>query len=832
MRRQSFTSLPAVGLLLAALLFVFAAVPALATVKASIGPYEVSLTTEPAVILVGKAQLRLTITDRSGNPVEGANVRVLTGMPGMYMGEKEVPAIPVAGKPGQYTAFANFPHAGAYQSSVTIAGPGGSAEGVLPLSTGQDTGEGAGGFPIGMAAFLILALALIAFTLYRVRKTGQRVNWSGIANRQVLGGLILLAVMVAGAVYAVNNFRRHGAMTPVEAQAMEMNTPAPPGVLPVELVPVSRESIAETVRYTGQAIPYVEQSVYPRVTGTIVWMPSYEGDRVTKGQLLARLDTSQIEPQVAERQAMADEAAQEVGVMRTEHQEALTDISRMRAEARGKENMLTGARAEVRAAQAERTGAEADVAAADAKIADVEADVAAMKADVEYWRAQIKRSTALYKAGAVSGEELQKEQAEAEGAEAKLRQANARVTEAKAEKRAAQSMLRRADAAIAAAEAEVRRAQAEIYAAQSGVRAAEAKANTAKQRISQAQAGVRRAGAGVAAVATQQGYTKIFATTDGVITERLISPGVLVNPGQAILRVAQVSPIRLQANVAESDLARIAVGSHVMVSGRAGKEKPLHAKVTSVRPAVDPQARTGVVEAVVSNTNRRYLPGEYVVMEITTGQSDDALSVPVRAVQRRAVPDAAGGSVTTTDDRAFVWVAEPVQGDPTQLIARRVEVQTGASDGKKVAIRSGLSEGQQVIVSGFASLTNGTTVARAETIEKQMQQQPPASSGGGHEGHRMAEGGASSGEQTATIAVTESGYEPASITLKAGVPAKLTFIRKAEATCGTEIVIPDYKINQPLPLNKPVTVTFTPTEPGEMKMTCGMDMFRGKVVVQ
>lgn len=92
---------------------------------------------------------------------------------------------------------------------------------------------------------------------------------------------------------------------------------------------------------------------------------------------------------------------------------------------------------------------------------------------------------------------------------------------------------------------------------------------------------------------------------------------------------------------------------------------------------------------------------------------------------------------------------------------------------------------------------------------------------------------ASSGQgQTARIAVTTKGFEPASINLKPNVPAKVTFIRQTDQTCATSVVIPEYKINQDLPLNKSVVVEFTPTKTGEFAFACGMNMLKGKLVVQ
>jgi len=87
-------------------------------------------------------------------------------------------------------------------------------------------------------------------------------------------------------------------------------------------------------------------------------------------------------------------------------------------------------------------------------------------------------------------------------------------------------------------------------------------------------------------------------------------------------------------------------------------------------------------------------------------------------------------------------------------------------------------------------------------------------------------------EQTARIAVTTNGFESSSINLRPNVPASVTFIRQTDQTCAKSVLIPEYKINQELPLNKPVVVTFTPARTGEFGFACGMNMFKGKVIVR
>lgn len=86
--------------------------------------------------------------------------------------------------------------------------------------------------------------------------------------------------------------------------------------------------------------------------------------------------------------------------------------------------------------------------------------------------------------------------------------------------------------------------------------------------------------------------------------------------------------------------------------------------------------------------------------------------------------------------------------------------------------------------------------------------------------------------QVVEIAVTRDGFVPATVTVKSGKPVKLVVTRKVERTCATEIVMKDFNVNQPLPLNQPVTVVVTPKKPGQYRYACGMDMIAGVLKVQ
>ena len=180
------------------------------------------------------------------------------------------------------------------------------------------------------------------------------------------------------------------------------------------------------------------------------------------------------------------------------------------------------------------------------------------------------------------------------------------------------------------------------------------------------------------------------------------------------------------------------------------------------------------------------------------------LSVPKDAIQ-------------SVGDRQVVYVA--AADDPTKFLER--EVRAGRALGDRVEVLAGVSAADSVVSKGSFFLR-----AEAERLGlRSTQSAPPASSAVG------AQAG-TTGIQTAKILVTEKGFEPERVSLKAGSPARLTFLRTTDKTCGTEVVFRSLDIKRDLPLNQPVAIDFTPAKTGDVAFACGMNMLTGVVVVQ
>ena len=80
------------------------------------------------------------------------------------------------------------------------------------------------------------------------------------------------------------------------------------------------------------------------------------------------------------------------------------------------------------------------------------------------------------------------------------------------------------------------------------------------------------------------------------------------------------------------------------------------------------------------------------------------------------------------------------------------------------------------------------------------------------------------------LKVTSKGFEPKNVTVEKGVPVELVVERQTDKTCAKHLVLPALDIKKELPLNEPVTVTFTPAKAGTLKYGCAMGQMMGGTI--
>jgi plastocyanin domain-containing protein len=92
---------------------------------------------------------------------------------------------------------------------------------------------------------------------------------------------------------------------------------------------------------------------------------------------------------------------------------------------------------------------------------------------------------------------------------------------------------------------------------------------------------------------------------------------------------------------------------------------------------------------------------------------------------------------------------------------------------------------------------------------------------------RVTEGGV----QVLRVTV-KGGYSPDTLVVKRGQPVRIEFDRQETSSCSDTVVFGDFGISRPLPAFRTTPVEFTPEKAGSYEFTCGMNMLRGRLIVE
>lgn len=184
----------------------------------------------------------------------------------------------------------------------------------------------------------------------------------------------------------------------------------------------------------------------------------------------------------------------------------------------------------------------------------------------------------------------------------------------------------------------------------------------------------------------------IRAPFNGVLGLRKISVGALVQPGDLITTIDDISRIKLDFAVPETYLSLLAPGAAVSATSRILGGRFFEGTVAGIDTRVDPATRSVVVRALLPNPDRALKPGMLLTVTLSKNERRSLL-VPEEAI----VP---------FQRRTFVWVVDSAAGATVE----RREVTTGGRRPGVVEILSGLAEGEQVVVRGTDQLRPGSRV--------------------------------------------------------------------------------------------------------------------------
>jgi membrane fusion protein (multidrug efflux system) len=222
-----------------------------------------------------------------------------------------------------------------------------------------------------------------------------------------------------------------------------------------------------------------------------------------------------------------------------------------------------------------------------------------------------------------------------------------------------------------------------------------------------ANAALADARARLATAAKQVGNTNVTSPMSGIVSERPVSAGDVVQPGTALFTVVDPSSMRLEGSVPSEALSQVKIGAPVSFTVNGYPGKSFTGRVTRVNPTADPATRQVRVFISIPNAQGTLVGGLFANGRLAA-ESRTGLVAPVTAV----------------DSRSNVPAVFRIKGGKVE----RVPVTLGLRDEgtEKIEIASGVQAGDTLLLGAAQGITPGTIVKVSSPSDKALVKSPGA----------------------------------------------------------------------------------------------------------
>ena len=177
------------------------------------------------------------------------------------------------------------------------------------------------------------------------------------------------------------------------------------------------------------------------------------------------------------------------------------------------------------------------------------------------------------------------------------------------------------------------------------------------------------------------GRFEVKSSLDGIIVEKQVSVGQLIDPNEMVFTVANLDVVQAVGDIYERDLRIVKVGLPVTVTVESSPAEPFEGIIRYIGDVVDPNSRTVKIRCDVDNPTHQVKAEEFARITVKFTSPESVIAVPLKAVIRLA-------------DKAFVFVSRS-NGE-----FERRNVVLGPSFGDFIEIREGLKSGDHIAVKG------------------------------------------------------------------------------------------------------------------------------------
>ena len=476
------------------------------------------------------------------------------------------------------------------------------------------------------------------------------------------------------------------------------------------ILPASIQAIAET-------------AVQARTSGYVSKLYVDIGSRVKQGQVLAEIQSPDVDQQVA--QAGADTAKSQATVG-----QSIADVARLgagvvqsRAEAARQRAGVKQAVAQEAGAQSKLLQAKADLSAAEAKVSQTkdqvrvqEANYAQAQAQYELAVATEKRYRKLLSDGFIAQQDYDQAAAALKTAaagrsayEANIQSNQADVEAAEGAVKASAALVQSAQADLDAAKENVRAAQAALEATLSTIDAAKASVDAGAATVRANRAQVNSSVANQRRFQVQRSFQRVVAPFDGVITSRNVDVGSLVTPGVTneanatsptpnvgLFGIARTNVVRIRVNLPQTYYQAAKPGSKVQVTIRELPNRVFEGTIAESAGALDATSRTLLTEVHLQNPGNLLLPGMYAQVRVMPSGAQATVRIPANTL----IFDAAGTRVA-------------VVGRDNVLHLKQIK--EGRDFGQGIEVLSGVSAEDRLVSNPTDNLKDGQEVRPSES---------------------------------------------------------------------------------------------------------------------
>lgn len=197
----------------------------------------------------------------------------------------------------------------------------------------------------------------------------------------------------------------------------------------------------------------------------------------------------------------------------------------------------------------------------------------------------------------------------------------------------------------------------------------------------------------IATIKAQLGQSTVTAPISGVVDQVTGKVGQVASPGMGIVRVVNLSKLKVVAKVADTYAGTVKRGDAVQVIFP-DINKQINATISFVSTSVDPLSRTFTIEIPLpSDSNLK--PNMLAQVKINDFSKSNAIVINQNLIQN-------------TENGQLVYIAENAGN---KKVARAKKVTVGQSYGGQIEITQGLSAGDQLITQGYQEVTDGQTIS-------------------------------------------------------------------------------------------------------------------------